>query len=88
MSDSALTTFWIEGPDPIGLGYGVTAFSITDAFEILARAGCRLPDDKSTLRIRSNIKPADLDQRHVCVNIGPIVVRGVWYPFGGVGVGA
>lgn len=89
MSDSALTAFWIEGPDPRGpLGYGVTAFSITDAFEIVKRAGYHLPDDTSTLRIRTGIKPADLDQRHVRVNMGPIVVRGLWYPFIGIGVGA
>jgi hypothetical protein len=89
MSDSALTAFWIEGPDPSGpLGYGVTAFSITDAFEIIARAGYCLPDDKSALRVQRDIKPADLDQRHVRENMGPIVVRGLWYPFIGIGVGA
>lgn len=88
MSDSVLTAFWIEGPDlKEPLGYGVTAFSITDAFEIVERAGYRLPVDKSTLRIRKDIKPADLDQRHVYVNMGPIVVRGLWYPFIGIGVG-
>jgi len=88
MSDSALTAFWIEGPDPRGpLGYGVTAFSITDALEIVQRAGYRLPDDKTALRIRRDVKPRDLDQQHVCANMGPIVVRGLWYPFIGIGVG-
>jgi hypothetical protein len=88
MSGSVLTAFWIDGPDPGGsLGYGVTAFSIDDALEIIQRAGYRLPEDKSTLHIRSNVKPADLDQHHVRANMGPIVVRGLWYPFFGVGVG-
>jgi hypothetical protein len=88
MSGSVLTAFWIDGPDPRGaLGYGVTAFSIADAFEIIQRAGYRLPEDKSTLRILSNVKPADLDQHHVRENMGPIVVRGLWYPFIGIGIG-
>jgi hypothetical protein len=88
MSESSLTAFWIEGPNPRGpLGYGVTAFSITDAFEIVARAGYQLPNDKSTLRVQEDVKPADLD-RYVREHMGPIVVRGLWYPFIEVGFGA
>ena len=70
------------------MGYGVTAFSITDAFEIVQRAGYRLPDDKSTLRVHPNIKPDEIEQNHVRTNMGPIVMRGLWYPFIGLGVGA
>ena len=89
MAESALTAFWIEGPDPRGpLGYGVTAFSITDAFEIVSRAGYRLPKDKSTLRVQANIKPEDLEHRFVREHMGPMVVRGLWYPFMDVGFGA
>ena len=89
MSDSTLTPFWIEGPDPKGpIGFGVTAFSITDAFEIIERAGFRLPDDKSTLRVRANVKPTDLEYSFVRRHMGPIVVRGLWCPFRGVGFGA
>ena len=63
MSDLTLTAFWIDGTDPRGaLGYGVTAFSVADAFEIVERAGYHLPDDKTTLRIRSGIKPAEIEQ--------------------------
>ncbi len=89
MSDSTLIPFWIEGPDPKGpVGYGVTAFSITDAFEIIERAGFRLPDDKSTLRVRANVKPADIEYSFVRQHMGPIVVRGLWCPFRDVGFGA
>ena len=88
MSDSTLTAFWIDGPDPRGaLGYGVTAFSVTDAFEIVERAGYHLPDDKSTLRIRADIKPAQIEHECVRQHMGPIVVRGLWYPFVRIGVG-
>jgi hypothetical protein len=89
MTESTLTAFWIVGRDPAGpLGFGVTAFSITDALEIVRRAGYRLPDDTSTLQVRSNVKPADIEYPHVCRHMGPIVGRGVWYPFVDVGLGA
>jgi len=88
MSDSALTAFWIEGPDPRGpLGYGVTAFSLADALEIVRRAGYQLPTDPSTLRVREGIRPADIEHRHVREHMGPSVIRGLWYPFIDVGVG-
>jgi len=89
MSDSSLIAFWIEGPDPRGpLGYGVTAFSSTDALEIVHRAGYRLPDDTSTLRVRAGIKPQEIEHQFVLERMGPIVVRGLWYPFTEVGLGA
>ncbi|HET6880169.1 MAG TPA: hypothetical protein VFI31_08445 [Pirellulales bacterium] len=89
MSSFTLTAFWIEGPGPKGpLGYGVTAFSLMDAFEIVARAGYQLRDDKSTLRVWANIKRADLEHGFVREHMGPIVVRGLWYPFIAVGFGA
>lgn len=89
MGDSSLRAFWIEGPDPRGpLGYGVTAFSVCEALEIVARAGYHLPDDKTALRVRTDIRPADIVDRHVRDHMGPIVVRGLWYPFIGIGVGA
>lgn len=89
MSRSILTAFWIEGPDDRGpLGYGVTAFSLTDAFQIVARAGHQLPDDKCMLRVRADIKAADLKHRFVREHMEPIVVRGMWYPFRDVGRGA
>ena len=89
MSESALTAFWIEGHEASGaLGYGVTAFSITDAFEIVRRAGYPLPHDTRALRVRADIKQADIEHQHVREHMGAIVVRGLWYPFLGVGFGA
>ena len=89
MTESTLTALWIDGPDPRGpLGYGVTAFSLTDALEIVRRAGYRLPEDASALRVRADIRPADIEHRFVREHMGPIVVRGLWYPFIDVGVGS
>ena len=84
MTDSALIPFWIQPPKEHG--FGVTAFSLGDAFRVLEEAGYSLPEDRSTLRVTERVRISDLDQSHIVPNIGPIVVRGVWYPFTKVGV--
>jgi len=89
LDEATLRAFWIEGPDPGGpLGYGVTAFSLTDAFEIIERVGYRLSRDRGDLRVHPDIKPADIVHRYVREHMGPIVVRGLWYPFIEPGAGA
>jgi hypothetical protein len=87
MTDSPLIPFWIVPPSKRGpLGFGVTAFSLSDALQIILDAGFELPKDRSTLQIREAVRLSGLDQRHVINNMGPIVVRGLWYPFTKVGV--
>jgi hypothetical protein len=89
MSDSLLTAFWIECADPRGpLGYGVTAFSIEDALEIVRRAGYHLSNDMSALRVKAGIRPTEIEYQYVRDHMGPIVVRGLWYSFVGVGHGS
>jgi len=86
MGDSSLTPFWIVPPRKHApLGFGVTAFSLEDAFRIIEEAGYELPEDRSTLHVTEDVKVSDLDQSHVIPNSGPIVVRGMWYPFTKVG---
>ena len=83
----ALKPFWIAGPDPHGpTGFGVTAFSLADALRIIREAGYTLPDDPALLHVREGVRPSDLDEAHVAKNMGPIVVRGIWYPFTRVGL--
>ena len=89
MSLLALTAFWIVPPSPYGpLGFGVTAWSLNDALRIIHALGYgdRLPEDLSALTVREGIKVADLDHNHVVLNMGPIAVRGMWYPFLTVGM--
>jgi hypothetical protein len=87
MRESRLRSFWIVPPDPYGpLGFGVTAFSVDDAFRILRDVGYRLPEDTAEVRIVEDVRVSDLDALHVVPNMGPIVVRGIWYPFSRVGV--
>jgi hypothetical protein len=88
MAISPLTAFWIFPPSPHGpLGFGVTAWSLDDAIRIIRSLGYAgyLPDDLSTLSVREGVTVADL-HHHVVANMGPIVVRGMWYPFIAVGV--
>ena len=87
MSDSTLKPFWIVPSNKYGpLGFGVTAFSLDDALQIIESAGYDLPEDMSALKIVEDIKVGDLDQPHVVKNMGPIVVRGMWYPFTKIGI--
>ena len=88
-SHEPLVSFWIqppsEGPFP-SHGYGVTAFSSNDALQILREFGIKLPEDISRFKITEGVRVSDLDQNHVLPNIGPMVVRGVWYPFQKIGI--
>ena len=87
MSESPLTSFWIKGPDRWGpLGYGVTAFTIEDAWEIIERAGYSLPEEKQNLKYRTVRSVDDLSDEYVRKKAGPMIFRGIWYPFTRIGV--
>jgi hypothetical protein len=84
-----LTAYWIVSPLPHApLGFGVTARSLDDAFDIIRALdyGRYLPDDPAEVRVTAGVTVADLEQRHIVPNMGPIVNRGMWYPFVAVGV--
>lgn len=82
-----LTAYWIDGPCPKGpIGFGVTAFSIEDAIQIIESAGYVLPPDRTVLRYREVTSVDDVPYRFVRERSGPIVVRGVWAPFSRVGI--
>jgi hypothetical protein len=87
LATELLTPFWIVPPDRRGpLGLGVTAHSLEDALAIIRAAGfgAFLPEDAALLQITEAARYADLPE-HVQKRMGPIVVRGVWYPFVRVG---
>ena len=91
MANVGLTAFWIKSPLPCApFGFGVTAYSFDDALRIIDALdyNCCLPDDRSALEVREGVTIEDLDERHVVVNMGPISVRGMWYPFVAVGMPA
>jgi len=89
MTAHPLTAFWIVPPgDQCPLGFGVTAWSLHDALHIIRALGYEryLPEDCSMLSVREGVMVAELDQQHVVPNMGPIAVRGMWFPFLSVGM--
>ena len=84
MTTDGLIAYWIVPPNKNGpLGFGVTARSLDDALEIIQ--GMRyeefLPSDRAALHIVKGVSVAQLDQWNVVPRMGPIAVRGMWYPF-------
>ena len=81
MARTKLIPFWIIPPDTPGpVGFGATGYSLDDALRIIRDLGYDLPMDVRLLRITEGVTVAELDQNHVVPNMGPIVVRGMWYP--------
>lgn len=86
-----LTHFWIVPPSQNGpIGFGVTAHSLDDALQIIQVMGfgMYLPIDLNSLDIIEGVTVDQLDQCNVVPRMGPIVTRGMWYPFLVVGVPA
>ena len=86
--DTGLTAYWITFPeDPhFPLGFGVTAWSLQDAYSILDELGYDQHRRAKRTEVQADVAAADLDQNHVRLNSGPLVVRGLWYPFWKVGI--
>ena len=45
-----------------------------------------MPKCLAEISVMEGLTVAALDQSHVVANMGPIAVRGMWYPFVAVGV--
>ena len=89
MATELLTAFWILPPGRDGpLGFGVTAYDLADALGIIRSFGYAdsLQTGHTSLKVIHGVKVAGLEDTHVRVNMGPIVVRGLWYPFVRVGL--
>jgi hypothetical protein len=90
MATHRLHTFWIARPpfDPGGFAerFGVTALSLADALDILVWAGVRIRANRSRVVVVADVGYPDLVElpgfrAHVERNMGPIVCRGLWYPW-------
>lgn len=75
---SLLVPFWIEVQNIVPNKFGVTAYSVDDAFLILEKFGFSI--NKNHASITKNIKFTELDQNHVVPNMGLILRRGIWFP--------
>ena len=77
---SLLTRYWFNMP---GLsGFGVTAYSLADAFFLLESEGILLARDSEVVE---NVDISALDAAHIILNSGPPCLRGVWYPCCNIG---
>ena len=72
-----LTRFWFKTDR--GPGYGVTASSQSDAENILKSLGYPLPSER-IIGVTPGVNLSSLDKDEVLPNVGPLAVRGVWYP--------
>jgi hypothetical protein len=64
----------------LGLGCGVTAYSLDDAKQVLGEVlfrGDPLPEIEEAIE---DVDVRDLDQGRVIPNMGPPNERGVWFP--------
>ena len=87
MSDSLLTAFWISFPEDTNfpLGLGVTAYGIDDAYSLLEERGYEFHKQAKSINVKEQVTVEELDYSHIVQNMGPIVVRGVWYPCHNIG---
>src|SRR4051812_12454403 len=86
---SGLFAYWFTFNDqPCGpIGFGVTAFSLEDAFSIMEGLGYTFHRG-AEMKVTEISSTTQLDQRNVVSNMGPIVLRGIWYPNLNIGFGA
>ena len=74
-----LRRFWF--PLDGYLGVGVTATTLDEATTLAEDAKRRFWSNAHRLGAAvEDVDVQDLDQKHVTPNIGPVAVRGVWYP--------
>lgn len=64
----------------LGRQYGITAYSIEDAKRLLKQKAFPKEELPRIIRIIESIEFKDLDENHIVPNMGPMIVRGVWYP--------
>jgi hypothetical protein len=90
-STTALDKFWFSFPQDANMpfGIGVTAYSEADAYELMQERG--VSDwfaNAKEIVVQKNIRIQDLSQSNIVPNIGPMQLRGVWYPCMNIGYGA
>ena len=81
-ADRFLTRYWFAYPGL--LGFGVTAYSLEDAYYLLEAEGYLID---RRVPWCADVDVSRLDERHVLPNAGPPCYRGVWFPCLNIGWG-
>src|SRR5215471_21566188 len=81
--DRNLHRYWIQlNTDGWPREFGVTAYSQTDALEILRYVAFALAGLPEVIEIVADVDVRSLDQGHVVPNMNAPNWRGIWYPKG------
>ena len=78
MGKTLLHRYWFQTKSH--LGFGVTAYSVEDAQELVDDAVRRIGWRSEVVKIIEDVDVRNLDQNHVVPNMGPPNFRGVWFP--------
>ena len=81
-----LRRFWFtlevgESPSTLDFGCGITARDRIEAVEMLHQKVFPLFGTRQIATCTEDIEIDHLDPNHVQSNMGPCVVKGVWYPW-------
>jgi hypothetical protein len=78
LNNPLLHRYWFK--TKVGLGIGVTAYSIEDARRLIEEVVRPQGLEREVLEIIADVDVRELDQGHVIPNMGPPNFRGVWHP--------
>lgn len=89
MGERLLTRYWLKTASPRDPhGYGVTAFSLADAVNIIRWNGYLVPEHLEGVEVLEGITFDELCQVDfsacITTHLGPMAARGLWYPFVGL----
>ena len=70
------------------MGQGVTAFTEQDDFYLLDEYGYDYHHRAARINVREITSIEELDSNHVVTNMGPMVIRGIWFPCLNIGIDA
>jgi len=71
-----------EIPYAVKMGCGVTAFSQTDALDLVRKRIFRNITMPKIKKIVENVDVSGLDANHILPNMSPPNIRGIWFPLG------
>ena len=86
-----LKTYWISFPQnpEMPIGIGVTALQEEDAFNLIKDQGFDSWFEGATeIHIKTGVELSEMKSLISAANMGPLQLRGVWYPAANIGFGA
>jgi hypothetical protein len=78
LNNPLLHRYWFKTKSE--LGYGVPAYSVEDAKNLMVESVKSLKNLSDIESIIEDVEISELDQNHVIPNMGPPNYRGVWFP--------